>query len=173
LINKSKLNSLSEIVKLYFSEYPLIKYSKIKEIIKKIKKEPKEYNDITIPLWIKGRARDLANQTLDFVKKNKDVLSYKKNSFNCQEYSNILKFKASLKNLNLLSNEMDKIENIKTTAIKEYILKIIGIIGFSALLLWGSYTDKDFCAFINVCLVIAVIFLIIRMKDVKKIKNGD
>lgn len=173
MINKSELNSLSDIVKLYFSEYKSIKFSKIKKIIKKFKKELEKYIDIYIPSWIKGKAEEFTTQTLNFVKKNKYLLSLEKNYFNYQEYQNILKFKTALHNLNLLSSEMNKIESTKSKAINEQIPKIVGIIGLSILLLWGSYTDKDLCAFINVFLVIAIIFLTIRINDVKKNKNGD
>ena len=171
--NKSKTIHIHDIVRLCFSKSPSVKFTEINKVIIKYKEELNKYNDITIPLWVKGRARDLANKTLDFVKKNKDILSYKKNSFNFQEYSTILKFKTSLKNLNLLSNEINKIKSIESKAINEQILKIVGIIGFSILLLWGSYADKDFCGLINICLVTAIIFLVNRIKDVKKNKNGD
>ena len=170
--DKSKTIHIRDIVRLCFPKSPSVKFTEINKIIIKYKGELEKYNDITIPLWIKGRARDLANQTLDFVKKNKDVLSYKKSSFNYQEYHNILKFKTALHNLNLLSSEMNKVESTKSKAINEQILKITAIIGFSILLLWGSYADKDFCGLSNICLFAAIIFLIIKIKDEKN-KNGD
>jgi len=173
MINRPKLIHLYDIVRLYFSEYPSIKFSKIKKIIKKFKKELEKYIDIYLPSWIKGKAEELAIQTLNFVKKNKYLLSLENNSFNYREYHNILKFKTALHNLNLLSSEMNKIKSTESKAINEQIPKIIGIIGLSILLLWGSYTDKDLCAFINVFLVIAIMFLTIRINDIKKNKNGD
>lgn len=173
MINRPKLIPLYDIVKLYFSEYPSIKFSKIMKIMKKFKKELEKYIDIYLPSWIKGKAEELATQTLNFVKKNKYLLSLEKKSFNYKEYYNILKFKTALHNLNLLSSEMNKIKSTESKAINEQIPKIIGIIGLSILLLWGSYTDKYFCGFINIFLVIAIIFLIIRINDVKKNKNGD
>ena len=159
MINRPKLIPLYDIVKLYFSEYPSIKFSKIKKIMKKFKKELERYTNLSLPLWIGGRAKELSTHTFDFVEKNKYLLSSDKDFYTYQEYHNLIKFEPALKNLSIIAEQIEEVHSVELKIGREKGNKIIGIIVVALFLFWGCWESFTFWLITNFVLVIYIVFV--------------
>lgn len=159
MINRPKLIPLYDIVKLYFSEYPSIKFSKIKKNIKKFKKELERYTDLSLPLWIEGRAKELSNGTIDFLETNRYLLSPDKDFFTYQEYHNLMKFELVSQNLSIMAEQIEEVHSIELKVGREKASKIIGIIVVSLILFWGCCESFILWVITDCVLVIYLFFV--------------
>jgi len=103
---------LPKLIKIYFSKNSTIDFTKIKQKAKGINENLKKYSNLTVPSWVEGSAKDLAVDTLNFIKNNKHLLSPSKNLFIYQEYQQLLQFKLALDNLSILFKEDKKVQSM-------------------------------------------------------------
>jgi len=108
-------NMLSrDFFKIYFSKYPTIDFTKIEQKVKEINETLKKYPNPTVPSWLEGKAKDIALNTVNFIKNNIHLLTLSKKFYTYQEYQQLLKFKPVLQNLDILAKEDKKVQSIVT-----------------------------------------------------------
>ena len=111
VINNSPLKKL---VKFYFSKYPTIDFSKITKMTNNFVKEINKYTSSNVPSWVGGRVKDIALNTVNFIKNNIHLLTLSKKFYTYQEYQQLLKLKPVLHNLDILAKEDKKVQSIVT-----------------------------------------------------------
>jgi len=165
MINKPELSHLSDIIKLYFSKYSSVEFRQIKKTTKKLKQQIGKYVNLSLPPWIGGRAKELSTHTFDFVEKNKYLLSSDKDFYTYQEYHNLIKFEPALKNLSILTEQIEKVHSTELQAKNEKAFEIVGIIGVGIILFFISYADKSICSLISFGLTIFIIISLYKNKS--------
>ena len=165
----SKSTIFPKLVKLYFSKYPTIDFTKIKQTTKKFKNDINRYPNLTVPFWVENRAKDVSVSTINFIKNNKSLLSPSKKSFTYQEYQQLSKFKPAIQNIDILNKEICKINSIKRKKIEGRVFKFAAIFIFSiSLYFLKTSLPRDSQLVITIGLVVFLIFCLFNKNSNKK-----